>query len=288
MEDTVPGVPGTLPDTLLESGTPPAATPSAASAYSADAAWGLVSADTPQARSPLASIGSLSASSGGVPLTGKELNDLVCQAVDSIYSKHGGPFQYLNSRYETDAKRLAYAHMLWKAFPPDPQNFMPRTISDMPKSPHNCRDEAREFTAHLAMISFHKDSTSKELPRAHTAQLLTEHILMDGFVTAGEVLILNSGTKEWMDQVGTPGLVPWADGPTVLDPIPMFAFSHHKSAARVATLHVICSLFLDDEVDMKAVHPVLWHSICNIRAINLSFPTMRAQSLVQHYPQRLV
>ena len=92
MEDTVPGVPGTLPDTLLESGTPPAATPSAASAYSADAAWGLVSADTPQARSPLASTGSLSANSGGVPLTGKELHDLVCKAVDSVYSKHGGPF----------------------------------------------------------------------------------------------------------------------------------------------------------------------------------------------------
>ena len=107
---------------------------------------------------------------------------------------------------------------------------------------------------------------------------------MDGFVTAGEVLILNSGAIERMAQVCTPGSVPWADGPTVLDSTMMFAFSHHKSAARVATLHVICSLFLDDEVDMKAVHPVLWHSICNIRAINLSFPTMRAQTFVQHYP----
>ena len=96
MGDTVPGLPGTLPETLVESGLPPSGTPSAASAYSADAAWGLVSADTPQARSPLASRGSLSASSGGVPLTGKELQDLVCQAVDSVYSKHGGPFQYLN------------------------------------------------------------------------------------------------------------------------------------------------------------------------------------------------
>ena len=77
--------------------------------------------------------------------------------------------------------------------------------------------------------------------------MLADEILTDGFVTETEPLMLNASPKEIQQlQEGWAFIPPWGEtvnGNRTLRP---FSLCHHKSAARVITLHLIVNVFLED------------------------------------------
>ena len=247
------------------------------STFSADRAWGLTSPASSPAGAPGSTRASrLSTGSVGCPLNLKELCDLVGIAVDECLQKHGGPQQYLNTRYPTPEARMDYAKKLWKMFPPIESCFMPRTVGELPSNPVDQIQNEKTFNVHLAMLGFSPESTPKEPTRSLTARLLTDNFLTDTFITTADPLILSAGTMEKMTSLGVAQPPPWSTSPDAILPL---SIGHHKSAGRTTTLHLICSIFLDDEVDMKAAHPWLYASIRNIMAVNRSFGTLREHSL---------
>ena len=71
----------------------------------------------------------------------------------------------------------------------------------------------------------------------------------------------------------------WTAGPGAEgEVIPPFSIGHHKSAARTTTLHLMLSLFMDDEVNVQAAHPMLWQSICEIWCVDVAFKDAKEEA----------
>ena len=117
-------------------------------------------------------------------------------------------------------------------------------------------------------------STSIGGPSADTCTKLADNIMTHGFTTSTEPLLLCSGGE---DVIRTRGAQHTLWGSTD-QAIPALGLGIHKGLSRVATVHTICSLFIEDEVDMEATNPVLWHSLQNIHASDMRFQTLRDQT----------
>ena len=76
---------------------------------------------------------------------------------------------------------------------------------------------------------------------------LADEIPTDGFVAETEPLLLNASPKEIQQlQEGWAFIPPWGEtvnGKRTLRP---FSLCHHKSAARVSTLHLIVHVLCED------------------------------------------
>jgi hypothetical protein len=70
--------------------------------------------------------------------------------------------------------------------------------------------------------------------------------------------------------------MPWATGFT--EPLPPFSLALHKGAARAVTLHLILTLCLDDEVDIKQLIPKMWQSMRMLKVKDVHFSTLREQT----------
>ena len=162
-----------------------AGTPSA----SADDFWGLM----PQpSTSTSGGHSSISSTSGSLP-TKPELRDIMCNLVRKVCDDSGGPLQYLARRYNTPAKVEAFAKQRYSMFPEDPAVPLTKSATCIPTVPKTEQAEAKRFFAHLAMLSFDKQASPRDETRTKTAVELTDHIMMEGFVTDVEPLILCTG-----------------------------------------------------------------------------------------------
>ena len=102
---------------------------------------------------------------------------------------------------------------------------------------------------HLATISFFGASMVCE-PTVDKVLKLADEILTDGFVTDTEPLLLDVSPTR-MDAIqgiqNMAGIPPWGDmmvnGKRTLRP---FSILHHKSAARVITLHLLVNVFMEE------------------------------------------
>lgn len=234
---------------------------SRATRYIAEEAWGLTTPIAPMSANPV----SLK-STVPMAMTKDQFRDVVLQTAQDVMTTHHGPAQFLMHRYPTTAAKAEYNQNLWKMFPPMDcvhyQSSLQGPVSDDP------------IFFHLACLSFDPACSPREPTRASTAMELIYHILTDGFMTKGDCIITNAGGPEQINSIGLPvskDAIPWKSS----DPLKPLGVAIQKGNARVSTLHMIVTLCLDDEVDLQRVVPELWRSICEIRAVNISFGTLR-------------
>ena len=113
---------------------------------------------------------------------------------------------------------------------------------------------------------------------------MADEILTDGFVTHTEPSLLNA-TESDMEKVavkvsGGPAWARSQEEPH--EGVQYFSFCHHKSAARVATLHMLITIFMDDSADMKSHAVHIFNSVRVIKAHLFTFSTLREQIFHQN------
>ena len=241
-------------------------------AYSADIAWGLMSR-------PVDSPMSTASSASWKECTLSELRDVVHQSAEKLFETELGVMQYLEKRYESLAARNEYAKKLWTYFPKDTSETM-RLYGELDATTYEARQKSDLQCLHLAMLRFDCQGTHHEPTDVPTSLKLLDEYIMNMFITEGDPLLTISGSRSDMDLAPYAAEPPWASEDRCGhfgDAVPAFSIRHHKSANRVSTLHFLVTLFLDDNVDIKTVHPMLFKTICKINVVNLRFATKRAQ-----------
>lgn len=174
-------------------------------------------------------IGAAQATRGFAELDREALKGSILEATDKLIDKHGGPVQYLKARYAKEADRQEYARKLLAEFPAgDLHQWHP-----FPSGPATDRASAPAFIVHLSKLGFDAENTLSLLPTGKVSRQLMDEILADGFISAGDPLILRAdidmGKKD-------------------------FSFTFIKGLARISTLHVLVTLCFDDGVDIKVMH----------------------------------
>ena len=158
---------------------------------------------------------------------------------------HGSPLQYLESKYPTSDAREGYARALWQMLPPQGDD-PPFLDGDVPgKYPsHVSAKDAR--VVHVATLAF-SETSMVCLPNIERCMKLADEILTDGFVTDTEPRMLNvSMTDIELEARAAPGIPPWGDTSNGKRSLRPFSLCHHKSAARVITLHLLLNCFLEE------------------------------------------
>ena len=172
---------------------------------------------------------------------------------------HGGPVQYLEHRYSTPDQLQAYAAKLWKLFP---ASKSPGPVQLSYPVPHVAATatECPTLIFHIASLSFRASGTDRELPHLEVANLLVDEFCTDGFVATEPLKI--DAAEERLQRDGVPA--PWTSENAAHN-ILAFGVGFEKGVARNATLHVMLTLIMDDDVDLQKVLPTLYASVFNIK-----------------------
>ena len=243
-----------------------ASTAAPASQCSADDAWGL----KPPPVTPAAD-GLMSTSSTlRTPVNQIQFRELVVKYAEELMLKHHGPMQYLMQRYPTVEDKRTYMNKLWKLIPPLPEKKY-EFLVDIPAGQNDT------MNIHIACLNFDPAHSPREPTRSNTCLELLDNILTDGFVTDRDPLIVCTGGPEKIRARGNVASeMPWAEGSAAA--LPAFSVALQKGSARVATLHLVLSICLDDEVDLQQVAPAVWHSMRCLQFYNVAFSTLREQT----------
>ena len=207
--------------------------------------------------------------SGPAPLNAfKEKMEEEVHEVNRIY---GGPAQYLQrlSRAEQDE----FAQYLWTEFA-EKDEVLYHHNDPIPPIREEELGAAVPVTVHIASLGFSPDCSLKPAPGAEHFLQLTAQILQDGFVTAGEPLLV----VQSRDPANFAKAVQlWSgDGG---QPLGTFSLGYLKGMARataaLALLHRIFVL----KVDLKSVHPVLHESMRAVSVHHVSMGSKLAEAL---------
>ena len=104
----------------------------------------------------------------------------------------------------------------------------------------------------------------KPAPGKDVTRQLCENYLKDGFITAGEPLLV-SQPEELQLQCGA-GHAPHSVG-------------YIKGQARSLTLLALLRYCYSKNIDLKEVHPVLWQSVCKIYVVKITYSTKADEAL---------
>ncbi|CAK0793173.1 unnamed protein product [Prorocentrum cordatum] len=203
-------------------------------------------------------------------VSSQEFRDVVLGAATKIMNDFHGPMQYLMHRYSDPESLNAYSKRLHQYLPP-----LDTCVYEMsfpfPVS-------TQQFCVHPGAMSFDPSYSPREPTRASTALALLDHVLTDGFITEGDPIILCSGTEDKIRSRGLEGVqAPWAVAGNDF-PIPPFSIAQHKGNARIATMHFLLTLLIDDEVDLHAISPKIWNSLRAIKVRNVEFASLKEQT----------
>ena len=217
------------------------------------------------------------ASVRGHDITVAELSDVVQLTLTTIYKQHGGPTNYLMSRYDSEEEKIKFANQLYSIWPPSATEDTTFNACIPSFAEANLKD-ARKEVFHIAMFNFSKDASPKEPTSMKTSLQLAERYFLETFLTGSEAILTAAGSAEDMRKLSQIDAKssPWHSQD--IDPMPPFCLHIHKGAARIRTCLCICSIFIDDEVDMKAIAPKLWQSFRDVYCHNLNFGTLKEQA----------
>lgn len=223
----------------MEDQEPPTPASSVATATPADVQWGLTSVD-----------GEVDLSAGPARAGGwslKEIREKLGTAFGACVRKHGGPMQFLASRYFLASERVKYAKALWSTFPP--REDMPPTLKDssacLPSTglSSSSSGQRHEIILHVAQLDFSRLATLRQPPALKPSLLLADDILTSGFVSNGDPIMVNLLADTSSAVQG-----PW---PLEQGDSRAFIFGYVKGANRLCTLHTLITLCLDDNISIE-------------------------------------
>ena len=168
---------------------------------------------------------------------------LLVPAMRKALQEHGGPQQLLLKKLPTEEDRVEYAKILWEMFSPLETHPPALDFMQLPTHHPEHQDSAPGIV-HLASLDFTQNCSLKGPPSLKVSLQLLEEIVTDGFVSAGEPILVTAIPKDTVPDG------PWKQD-HLHDIIGAFGLGFVKGAARVCTLHAIIRMAWEDRVDLK-------------------------------------
>ena len=159
-----------------------------------------------------------------------------------VLEDFGGPAQYLRKKLETHAAQQEFTAFLWQQFPlaPDLQHQLSQPVPEVEVSKLGQHTPVR---VHVAMLGFLPAASLKPDPVAHSAGLLVQHILSEGFLS-GEGPLLCKVIKE---DLGLAPFCPWREGMLRHQKsLGIFSLGYTKGMLRACTLLSLLHMWMDD------------------------------------------
>ena len=157
-----------------------------------------------------------------------------------ILKLFGGPRQYLDHVFSTEAAQLEFAEFINEKFP---QKYE-LTYSSAETLPS---DLGAQFVLRPSALAWGSQSSTKPAPYCHAAIDLVDEILAKGFQTAGDHLILWAGVS---NQGAAKPVHFWT--------------SYVKGACRASCCLFVLALAKEANWALEVLHPVLYNSLCSI------------------------
>ena len=174
-----------------------------------------------------------------------------------ICETHGGPRQFLQTRYDTTEKLCNFQAALLQMLPLRDDVVYQSTDALAGASVEEYERVAPPAAVfHPAMFSFANGGSVKGHPEQNTAIKLTEHLARDGFVTTVEPLLVTSVHDRALDEL-----------PKMPNGVTSFSVGFVKGSARMSTLLAILTMFVDDSISLREVHCPSNHMDCHLNLI---------------------
>ena len=239
--------------------TPIAGSPPPSTVFSVDDSWGLQTEGTdPDAALP-------------------KFHKTMMEAMANICQQHGGPLQYLRQTFPTEEKRKSFSDWLYKTFPPLPtESYL--VTADLPQTNEEEKSRVGAFLLHISAFSFLPTASLKLPPGSDVANKLAEEIMLDGFVTSGEPVLVTLP-----EQLHNSALAPpWVSDTPGSQVLMAQSVGYAKGQARMGTLLAMLGLCFEDAVQGASLflwHPKFARSIQNIQCLCMSYQTKRDELL---------
>ncbi|CAK0825428.1 unnamed protein product [Prorocentrum cordatum] len=197
-----------------------------------------------------------------------ELKAYTVATMAEICKVHGTPQHFLEKEMKDMTVRAEFAEWLWPSFQEKDDALCCHSpeISSVPEA--EMSTELAQ-TVHVLALGFDSGCSVKGPPGREVAMQLCEHIMMDGFVTNGEPLLITQPQE--LLKVGPPA--PWAGGLTTM------SLGYVKGQARVTTLLSILFLYFKKNFDVSKEHPVLAETVQKIFALKVQYSTKIEEGL---------
>ena len=164
----------------------------------------------------------------------------VLSAMKELCSKHGGPRQYLSLVLRSAVDHCNFYQGLLDMLPPAHDC----SYHDISPIVQVAELSGAPLVFHPTQFSWSAESTIKGAPEAKVVLALTETMLSDGFITAGDPLLVASAP---IISSLTPPDPPFASAQA----LPAFSVGCVKGNARVTTLMCVLSFFVFDKVSLQ-------------------------------------
>ena len=169
----------------------------------------------------------------------KDAMEHVLKAFDSeVLEPCGGPAQYLQHKLADPSEQTAFLQWLWGTFPLQ-EDKLYNLENPMPSAEESQLGDQAPCKAHISMLGYMALCTLKPMPSAHSARLLVQHLLMDGFVTSSQPLQIKHVTPDVLLTA------PWAAAANGL-PIHPFSLGYVKGMLRGSTILALLYMFWQD------------------------------------------
>jgi hypothetical protein len=184
----------------------------------------------------------------------------------------GGPANYLQEQMPDPSHQSDFATFLWNTFP-EADDALYHHSGPLPNVSDDDLSHALPVCVHVAALGYHKNCSLKPPPGSSLFGQLTEQILMDGFLTSGDPLLVVQPTMDC-------GLVQlWPPEVVGSEPLRTASLGYVKGMARTSSLLMLLHYCFKNSVDLKTVHPQLYTSVLKIFVHHMPSQTKQDEAL---------
>ena len=183
-----------------------------------------------------------------------------------IGKKCGGPLQYLLQEMPSNKEKAVFVKWLWETFPEQDDTYYNHGLLE------SVRDDviatSTPLCIHIAALGFHQTCSLKPSPGQEVFNELLEQFVVDGFVTAGDPLLVNHcvelvAESEAMDQM-------WS-APAGQPLLGVCSLGYTKGMARATSVLALLHYCFKHTIDLQALHPRLHRSVLMIWVYHVKF-----------------
>ena len=168
----------------------------------------------------------------------ESVRDHVQAYKELVLQKFGGPAQHLRAVLCSTEQQTNFADWLCLTFPllADTKYHLEKS---MPAVLAADLGAARPLVVHVCQLGFAKEASVKPNPSSHSASLIVEHFLTQGFLSGEEPLQVK------LLDTSSP-YCPWSSSEGVRDPMGAFSLGYSKGMLRATTLLSLLLLWYED------------------------------------------
>ena len=193
-----------------------------------------------------------------VPL--KAAQNKIISGMDELCKKHGGPAQYLASQLPSQKLREEFLWHLMEKYPEADTHFY-TTCAQLPPVQMDDLGSTTPLCVHVGVLGFDLTCSMKPPPGHQRTMALVEQMVVDGFSTNSDPLLVVQ-SREIADDVKV--LAPWVSSDRKQEPVTPFSVGYLKGMLRACTVLAMVHWCWKNDLPLDVHLPILAKSICTV------------------------